>query len=631
MIQEKTQKSGWKIFNPPEELAQVLTKAPQVHCAGDPADLFDLISTQCEQDTVTVAYDLPDGRHFEEAHVSRVRNGIVVNYTEPYMRRRDPDCMVIADDLPSDKPHFRDRYGREFDALRQQTLDWLAEQELAVFAFRSGWRLLGADALAIAPANAAFFPLGLGLLQGILPLDEIKEDFSPELLIYVAPPFRHTVFDGKQVVVHNRQPSGYEIFSYNLYPGPSAKKGVYGSLIHIGDEEEWISAHCSAVRVVTPYDNVVTIMHEGASGGGKSEMLEQPHRLPDGQLLLGRNMMSGEKRFIEITRTCDLEPVCDDIALCHPDIQKDDGKLRIVDAEDGWFLRVNHIPDYGTDPTLEKLTAQPPRPLLFLNIDAAPGSRALIWEHIEDEPGKPCPNPRVIIPRAIVADVVQEPVAVDIRSFGVRTPPCSRENPTYGIIGLFHVLPPALAWLWRLVAPRGYANPSIVEEKAMSSEGVGSYWPFAPGRRVPQANLLLTQIQQTPNTRYILVPNQFMGVWEMGFMPQWLARDYLARRGVAQFRKGQLKPSRCALLGYALNSIRIEGVRLPSTFLEVNEQPEVGNEGYDQGATILKEFFHNQLPQFLEDDLSPLGRQIIQCCLDDGSVADYEALLGISE
>ena len=631
MTQNNTQKADWKIFNPPAELAHVLANAPHVHCAGNTDELFDLITLQCELDRVTVAYDLPDGRRFEEAHVAKVRNGVVVNYTEPYMRRRDPESMVIADELPTDKLRFRERFGREFTELRQQTLDWLSQQELAIFAFRSGWELLGADALAVAPANAAFFPLGLALLQGVLPLNEIPADFSPELLIYVAPPFRHTVFDGKQVVVHNRLEPLYEIFSYNLYPGPSAKKGVYGSLIHIGDEEEWVSAHCSAVRVVTPYDNIVTIMHEGASGGGKSEMLEQPHRLPDGQLLQGRNIVTGEQRYIEITRTCDLEPVCDDIALCHPDIQRNDGKLRIVDAEEGWFMRVNHITEYGTDPTLEKLTAQPPRPLLFLNIDTAPGGRALIWEHIEDKPGTPCPNPRVIIPREIMADVVQEPVGVDIRSFGVRTPPCSREKPTYGIIGLFHVLPPALAWLWRLVAPRGYANPSIVDEEAMSSEGVGSYWPFAPGRRVRQANLLLTQIQQTPHTRYILIPNQFVGVWEMGFMPQWLARDYLARRGVAQFRKDQITPARCSLLGYALQWIRIEGVRLGHWFLEVNEQPEVGNEGYDQGAAILRDFFHNQLHQYMEPDLLPLGRQIIECCLDNCTVADYESLLGVSE
>ncbi|MBN2024488.1 MAG: DUF4914 family protein, partial [Pirellulales bacterium] len=78
---------------------------------------------------------------------------------------------------------------------------------------------------------------------------------------------------------------------------------------------------------------------------------------------------------------------------------------------------------------------------------------------------------------------VDHPVPVDIRGFGLRTPPTTRETPGYGILGLFHVLPPALAWLWRLVAPRGYDNSSITESQGMSSEGVGSFWPFATGRR----------------------------------------------------------------------------------------------------------------------------------------------------
>ncbi len=43
---------------------------------------------------------------------------------------------------------------------------------------------------------------------------------------------------------------------------------------------------------------------------------------------------------------------------------------------------------------------------------------------------------------------------------------CTRGRPTYGILGLFHLLPPALAWLWRLVSPRGHANPSIVDQGA---------------------------------------------------------------------------------------------------------------------------------------------------------------------
>ena len=204
-------------------------------------------------------------------------------------------------------------------------------------------------------------------------------------------------------------------------------------------------------------------MHEGASGGGKSEMLELMHRQPDGRLKLGRNVVTNEDRFLALPRGCELRPVTDDMALCHPDFQHYDGrvkKLTVTDAEQSWFLRVNHITKYGTDPHLERLTVHPKDPLLFLNIDAKPDSTALIWEHIEDAPGEPCPNPRLVLPRENYPKIVSEPVTVDIRSFGVRCPPCTRETPTYGILGLFHLLPPSLAWLWRLVAPRGYGNPS---------------------------------------------------------------------------------------------------------------------------------------------------------------------------
>lgn len=624
-------KHQWNTLNPPAELRNILEASPCIHVANSLEDLFALACGSADRDSFEVAYDLPDGSRAVEARVVRVRNGIAANYTEAYMRRRDPDCMVIADERPSDKTRFHERFGQPFRDIRHQTFEWLAGQELAVFAFRTGREDAGEDALAVAPANAAFFALGLALLQGILSSDEVPEDFSPKTLVYVAPPFRHTHFNGKQVVVHDRRETTHEIFSYNLYPGPSAKKGIFGSLIRQSEEEGWITAHCSAVQVITPYDNVLTIMHEGASGGGKSEMLEQPHRLPNGELLKGINLVTGEKRYITIPRTCELHPVCDDMALCHPSIQQANEKLWLMDAEDGWFVRVNHITEYGVDPFLEKLTAQPPQPLLFLNIDAVPKSRALIWEHIEDRPGVPCPNPRVIIPRAIMPDVVSEPISVDIRSIGVRTPPCTREAPSYGIIGLFHILPPSLAWLWRLVSPRGFSNPSIVETEKMTSEGVGSYWPFATGRKVTQANLLLEQIQKTPRTRYILVPNQHIGAWKTDFMPQWLTREYLARRGNAKFKSDQVSPSRCPLLGYALRSVRIEGVPIARWFLEVNTQPEVGDETYDQGAAILRDFFHEHIRSFLGPDLSSLGREIIQCCLDNGSVEDYERFLGKAE
>ncbi|MCC5875235.1 MAG: DUF4914 family protein [Candidatus Sumerlaeia bacterium] len=619
-----TPRTEWKKLNPPAELEELFNKARSLTIASKSAELVDIACGGPGSDSMEVAYELPDGKRIVEANVARVRNGISANYPDPYMRRRDPDCMLVADARDTDKDRYEDRFGTNFSKLREETIDWMAKQDLIAFAFISGQSGMGADSIVVAPANAGFFALGLALLQGIVPVDELPKNFNPTVVIYVAPPFRHTHFEGRQVVVHNRRSKIHELFSYNLYPGPSAKKGVYGVLINIGEKEGWVTAHCSTVRVVTPYDNEIVIMHEGASGGGKSEMLENPHREQDGRLLLGRNVVSDEKRFLELPRTCELEPVTDDMALCHSSLQDGAGKLALVDAESGWFVRVNHIDRYGTDLNLETLTACPPQDLLFLNIDAVPGSRAMIWEHIQDSPGKPCPNPRVIIPRQIVPNVVSDPVHVDVRSFGVRTPPCTAEKPSYGIMGLMHILPPSLAWLWRLVAPRGHANPSIVGTEAMSSEGVGSYWPFATGRKVDQANLLLRQVFETHKTLFILTPNQHVGAWEVGFIPQWLAREYLARRGSARFRPGQLEPSRCPLLGNSFFSLQIEGHMIPRWFLQVNTQPEIGNEGYDQGAKILTEFFHKQLAEFQHKDLDQKGKEIIACCLDGGSVADYE-------
>jgi hypothetical protein len=64
-------------------------------------------------------------------------------------------------------------------------------------------------------------------------------------------------------------------------------------------------------------------------------------------------------------------------------------------------------------------------------------------------------------------------------------------------------------------------------------------------------------------------------------------------------------------------------------FFEVDKQPEVGPDAYDAGAAILRDFFHRELSVFLEDDLLPTGRKIIECCLSDGSVSDYQDLLGL--
>ncbi|MEM9752868.1 MAG: DUF4914 family protein [Planctomycetota bacterium] len=640
---------------------KLLEAAPKVTFFGSAQELYEAAVPEDQTDAqgyFTVGYDVPGKGFVEELKICKVRNGISANYVEAYMRRRDPECMCIADDRQTDKARFADRWGDQvgsFDDLRQETFDWLKTQELGVFFFESGMPGEGLNAVAIVPANAAFFGFGLSLLQGIKPLEEVRaagKDYHHGAIVYVAPPFRHSHFDGKQVVVHNRrfdEPDAkpgdaahlnnlHELFSFNLYPGPSAKKGVYGMLLTAGerDANRWTTAHCATVQVVTPYDNTVTIMHEGASGGGKSEMIEQMHREADGRLRKGTNTLTGEKRYVTLPHGCELHAVTDDMALCHPSLQVDDDdqraarKVTLVDGEQAWFLRVNHIDKYGTDPQLERITAEPTDPLLFLNIDAVPNSRAMIWEHILDDPKKgiPCPNPRVVLPRLQYPNVVSKPVTVDIRSFGVRCPPCTAEHPTYGIIGLFHVLPPALAWLWRLVAPRGHGNPSIVDTGGMTSEGVGSYWPFATGRRVDQANILLDQVMHTTDTLFVLIPNQHIGCWEVGFAPQWIAREYLARRGGAQFDQDKLKVARSPLLGRHPDKISVEGQIVGTWFFDVASQAEVGPAGYDKGAEILYGFFRNQLENFEHDELDPLGKEIIAACLDNATIDQYEAFTG---
>jgi len=605
-----------------KETSDILNNCKGIIIPKNKSELIDLSLGGADNNNFSIGYEV-NGKKVTEATAVRCKNGVVINYTEDYMRRRDPDCLIVADDQPTDKPIFEEIYNEKFDILRGKTFDWLKEQELIIVPFMAGGKDYGYESVLIAPKNAAFFAYGLAGLQQFVNIDEYKGKFTPKMVIYLAPPFRHTHFNGKQVVVANRLPDTYELFSYNLYPGPSAKKGVYGFLIDVGEREGWVTAHTSAVKVITPYDNEIVIMHEGASGGGKSEMGEHIHREPNGKILLGENSQTGEKYYLNLGETCDLDLIADDMALCHPKMQNKSKKLVIKDAEDGWFLRVDNIKEYGADPFYEKLCVHPEEPLVFLNLQGEANSTCLIWEHTLDSNGKPCPNPRVIIPRKMIDNIVNEPAEVDVRSFGVRTPPCSRENPSYGILGMLHIIPPDVAWLWRLVAPRGHNNPSIISSEGIQSEGVGSYWPFATGKMVNQANLLLEQIINSPYTRYILIPNQHIGIYKVGFMPEWIAREYLARRGSAYFKQGHLIPARLPLLGYCLDNLKVDGQYVRETFLRPELQAEIGLEGYDAGAKILNDFFKEELVKFNVPELNPLGKKIIETCLNNGTLEDY--------
>ena len=292
--------SHFKKFRLPEDTRLALEKTGWIYYPESKQELREMCFGPTHTSRFDVSYSIPGMGLVKEAEVLRCKNGTVVNFIEDYMRRRDPDCMRIGDDLPTDKKQFSEVYGYPFANLRKETLDWLSGQNVIMLPFKAGGRYYGYDSLMVCPVNAAFFALSIAEMQGVVSIDEITVPYKPRSIFYVAPPFRHTHFNGKQVVVHERSHELHEVFSYNLYPGPSAKKGVFSVLLDIGENEGWITNHASAALLETPYENEVVFMHEGASGGGKSEMLEEIHREDDSRILFATHTITGENYYLSL-------------------------------------------------------------------------------------------------------------------------------------------------------------------------------------------------------------------------------------------------------------------------------------------------------------------------------------------
>ena len=159
---------------------------------GDGADRFE------------VAYEAPGKGRIVEAEVVRCKNGLAVNYTEAYMRRRDPKCMVVADERPTDKRRYSEAFSQPFPALRQEIFDWLASQDLLLLAFQAGGMELGVPGLLIAPAERGLFRGRIGQPPDHDPGRPVAATVHAPRVIYLAPPFRHTHCDGRQVVMHHR-------------------------------------------------------------------------------------------------------------------------------------------------------------------------------------------------------------------------------------------------------------------------------------------------------------------------------------------------------------------------------------------------------------------------------------------
>jgi hypothetical protein len=214
----------WQTIRLPQECAEILSMSPRVEMAADLQELIELAALGAGDELDgggEVAYDVPEIGRVVEATVARISSGITIHYSEPYVHRLDCEYVAIVDEGPRRSNRFRDRFGIDFPSLREMAFDWLKSQALIAFPFQSVEGDTPIDAIAICPANAAFFALGLAMLHGILPPDRVAEDFFPHQVLYVAPPFRHTHFKGKPIVVENAGESVCEWFRFNLYPDPS--------------------------------------------------------------------------------------------------------------------------------------------------------------------------------------------------------------------------------------------------------------------------------------------------------------------------------------------------------------------------------------------------------------------------
>jgi hypothetical protein len=110
-------------------------------------------------------------------------------------------------------------------------------------------------------------------------------------------------------------------------------------------------------------------------------------------------------------------------------------------------------------------------------------------------------------------------------------------------------------------------------------------------------------------------------------MPQWVTREYIARRGGAKFKPGHLEEARCPILGYTLESMKVDGQYIRRAFLKPEAQYEMGLDGYDAGAKILMDFFGKELKKFDTEDLNPLGRKIIKMFYDGASVQEFTEVI----
>jgi len=72
-------------------------------------------------------------------------------------------------------------------------------------------------------------------------------------------------------------------------------------------------------------------------------MIQNLIREPNGQILIGQNTITGERRVISIPLFCSFSPPPMTWPCVTHRISHSNGKLTVADAENAWFIRVDGV------------------------------------------------------------------------------------------------------------------------------------------------------------------------------------------------------------------------------------------------------------------------------------------------
>lgn len=563
--------------------------------------------------------DLAEGPDVLEAMVNHSLSGPIINFPEPYMRARDPKATVVTERWPvtTQTPYREAIPNYSYDHVNRVAHEWLMRNKPIAVPLRFfSDTPLAKSGVAIMPENCAYFGYMLAILQKALTEGELPEGHDGSFVMLVAPPLRQAFCDGKQVVIHDKGEGWHSILATCLYPGPSGKKGGYAYGLDQVVGTGGTILHSSAVRLALPDGSFVGVNHEGASGSGKSEWILKPNLAADGRMFLCKHVDDGSEIWLKLPDVVDsgqVHPVVDDMAYA----RVINGKLLVFDAEQGWFLRLDNCSGHGTDPFCEYLGRLPIVHRTWLTVQ--PGLFAHPWLRTPDANGVRNKNGRLTVGRVHVPSIVNHEIQIDVRSMGVRAPNYHDPNP-FGVIGFCQKLPWWLAYLWRLAPPRGHDNPSIAGGKPVASnenfvlpmEGVGAFEAFLLGDPVLHANDLLRQFAETADMDFVLIPNQNIGAYRVGFSPQHTLRAHLAMGGKLEAQEW----SPCQLLGREVRPFRFDDQTVPDYLFRPHCQRELGDGTYQKGVSVIERSMRGYLPRYLKPHLHPVAARLIRAVVE---------------